>query len=117
MQLRRKPWATLVATAVIVGLLLIPGPDLPKVGIDGLDLVVHAALFATWAALLRWEVGLGWWATVAAGLAFGLASESLQLLAVQRSFSLQDVLADVVGATIGATSWEVAHRGGGTLKS
>jgi VanZ family protein len=67
-------------------------------------------LFATWALLLRSETGLRWWASVAAGLVFGLASEAVQLLAVQRTFSLQDVVADTVGAAIGATAWQLGRR-------
>lgn len=113
MQSRRAPWATLAATGVIVGLLFIPGPDLPQVGVSGADLLVHTALFATWALLLRWEAGVGWFVAVAAGGLFGLASEALQLLAVQRTFSLQDVLADVVGAAVGATAWQIARRRSG----
>ncbi|MFM2438651.1 MAG: VanZ like family [Actinomycetota bacterium] len=109
-QSRRAPWATLAVSALIVGLLLIPGPDLPQVGVGGLDLAIHAALFATWALLLRSETGLRWWASVAAGLVFGLASEAVQLLAVQRTFSLQDVVADTVGAAIGATAWQLGRR-------
>lgn len=85
---------------------MMPGPDVPKVEITHVDLLVHAGLFAAWAGALISAVpavrGRPWTA-IPAALAFGLVTETLQLFAQARSFDLLDVAADTVGAAIAAT--------------
>lgn len=110
------PWATAGVTAVIIGLLLIPGDDLPKVGVQGIDLVVHVTLYCAWGLALQWEFPrLPWWAVLALGAGLGLLTETLQLFAVHRSFSGTDIAADVAGVALAlllARLLEAARRAG-----
>ncbi len=102
----RAIWLLAAVTLVILGSLLMPGPDVPKVEIAHVDLLVHAGLFAAWAGALIAAVpavrGRPWTA-IPAAMAFGLVTETLQLFAQARSFDLLDVAADTVGAAIAAT--------------
>lgn len=108
---RRLPWASVVMTAVIVTALMIPGPDLPKVGFNGIDLLVHLCLFGAWGAAVQWEWAPRWWQQLLLGAAFAVGTETLQTLAVQRTFSVSDIVADFVGVSLGAAlAWAVRQR-------
>jgi VanZ family protein len=91
---RWRPWASVFATAGIVALLMLPGSSVPSVGFKGIDALAHVLLFGTWAVIVQWEL-----LAVAAG--FALATELLQTVAIERSFSVADIAADLVGASLG----------------
>lgn len=98
-------------TAVIVTALMIPGPDLPKVGFNGIDLLVHLCLFGAWGAAVQWEWAPRWWQQLLLGAAFAVGTETLQTLAVQRTFSVSNIVADFVGVSLGAAlAWAVRQR-------
>lgn len=80
---------------------MVPGPAVPSVGFDGIDFIAHVILFGSWGFLLRWEFGLSVRALLLAAVAFALATELLQTLAIERTFSLLDIAADLTGAILG----------------
>lgn len=107
---RRWPWATSLTTLVILGALMMPGPAVPDVGFDGIDLLAHLCLFGAWGAAVVWEWAPRWWVLLVVGLAFAVGTEALQTVAVQRTFSLSDIVADLVGITLGAGLAHLVRR-------
>ena len=88
--------------SLLVSLLVLftPAPDVPQ-GPDGVDKVIHVALFAALAFTGRYAGVPGRW-LVPALLAYGGISEPLQSLpGIDRSTSLADWGADAVGVTLG----------------
>ncbi|MDQ1305606.1 MAG: VanZ family protein [Actinomycetota bacterium] len=111
----RATWLLAAVTLVILGSLLMPGPDVPKVEIAHVDLLVHAGLFAAWAGALIAAVPAVRnrpWTAIPAAMAFGLVTETLQLFAQARSFDLLDVVADTFGAAIAAVVASAVARNG-----
>ncbi|MBL8966890.1 MAG: VanZ family protein [Spirochaetaceae bacterium] len=108
--LRRSGAAGLFATVVVLAALLMPGDDLPEVGLPGLDKLAHVVLFGCWALALRFDRDLfrtrPWLLAAAAG-GFGLCGEVLQLLVPSRSFDLLDLAADLAGGLL-AAAWGAA---------
>jgi hypothetical protein len=99
-----------VAFLVSLAVLFTPGSDVPT-GPPGVDKAVHGLLFAVLALSGRWA---GVRRPVLAGLLVGYAavSEVVQGLApLDRSASVGDVLADVVGLLVGLAVWALLHRG------
>ena len=81
-------------------------PDAPA----GVDKGVHVVLFGALALTGRWA---GVRAVVLAGLlvAYGAVSEVLQATTpLERSGSLADLLADVVGVVLGLGAWALGDR-------
>lgn len=107
---RWRPWASVLATVLILGLLMVPGPSVPDVGFDGIDFVAHVVLFGVWATAVQWEfdpplgVLLGWAAV------FALGTELLQTLAIERTFSVADIAADLTGVLLAAAGWRLLRR-------
>lgn len=81
---------------------MVPGPAVPDVGFDGIDLLAHLGLFGAWGAAVVWEWAPRWWALLVVGVAFAVGTEALQTVAIQRTFSWSDIAADLVGITVGA---------------
>ncbi len=86
---------------------MIPGPSVPSVGFSGIDVLAHILLFAAWAAAVQWEFAFRFGHLMALATGFALATESLQTLAIERTFSMSDIAADLVGAALGGllTRW------------
>jgi VanZ family protein len=105
MYIRRSRLATIVASAAVLVVLLMPGDEVPKVGLPCFDKLVHVLLFFPWALALRFD-----WEgfrkrpvlLVAAVAVAGPLTEALQLLAPGRSFDLLDMAADLAGAALAA---------------
>lgn len=97
-----------VALVAVAWTSLLPPDDLPPdMGIS--DKVVHALAYTALGALavlssIRWPVA------IALVVAFGLLLEILQGLSGYRSFEWADLLADAVGAAVGALLTVVVTR-------
>lgn len=101
-------WLLGVYLIALFGLLLFPigGSRIQLLGI-GADKWMHAALFGGLAIFLRWNLGARRHAVpLSIGLAFvvAFASEAAQGLVSYRSAEWWDLVADLVGATLGALS-------------
>ncbi|MBP6628937.1 MAG: VanZ family protein [Kofleriaceae bacterium] len=99
-----------------------PGDALPPSPMDGLDKLEHALAWLVLAALLAQATaaGRGWRRLVlAVGLAigFGVVDELHQASVPGRDSSLADLVADAIGAGLGATLAARALRRGGAAPS
>ncbi len=93
-----------VTVLVSLAVLFTPGDDVPAAP-PGVDKLVHLALFAALAVAGRWA-GIGVRALGALLVAYAAGSEVVQALApLQRSGSVADWLADVLGAALGLLAW------------
>ncbi|MEI8081403.1 MAG: hypothetical protein WCI74_06105 [Actinomycetes bacterium] len=105
-------------TAVVLTLLLIPGSSVPTVvTVPHIDLVVHVVLFLAWGLALAHDVpavGRNPSLVLPAVLVFGLLSESLQLLASERSFDLLDLAADLIGGALAVVVISIQGHGSHT---
>jgi VanZ family protein len=120
--------ALLIAGAIFVASSL-PRAQLPQVGFPGIDKLEHGLAYALLGAALargwylrrrpgqviRWTTL--WFAAWLLALGYGLSDELHQLLVPGRMFDLADLLADAIGAGIGAAAylWQVSrhvHRHG-----
>lgn len=68
----------------------------------GADKVAHAGAYGVLGALLTVATGRPWLAVLISAL-FGVSDEFHQSFVPQRAADVYDVLADTIGATIGAT--------------
>ena len=98
-----------VVVLVSLAVLFAPADDVPSAP-PGVDKVVHLLLFAALA-------GSGRWAGARAGVlglllvGYGALSEVVQgLSALERSASVADWIADVVGVLVGLLAWAWAGR-------
>jgi VanZ family protein len=97
----------------------LPGKELTEV--EGPDKLVHVVLFAVFGLLWMWDSRERRWAIFFAGLAYAIALEFMQSVAVAgRSGSVSDFMSDAVGLILGLipmvalASWKarVAIRSG-----
>lgn len=96
--------ATIVASVLIIIAVLIPGGNLPSVGIGGFDKMVHIGMFALWIVAVCYDFSLRsshYPLVFAVGLVFSLTTELLQLLVEGRSFDWLDMAADAAGLLVG----------------
>jgi VanZ family protein len=115
--LRSYRWALLWALCILV-LCLLPGRSLPQwdwFDLLSLDKLVHAGMFGTLTVLLagafvqRQATGRFLLLAVGISAAYGLATEFMQgLEALGRRTDLNDMIANTVGAFLGA--WFVTVR-------
>lgn len=96
---------TLLVSALIITAVLIPGPNLPEVGmLGGMDKIVHVIMFSTWALAVRYEFNrpqFRFFLAFLIGVSFSLFTELLQILVEGRSFDWYDLLADAGGLVLG----------------
>lgn len=109
-------WAAILWTVVIFVLLSLPGSSFPEHGILGkwqLDKIVHAGIFGIFVVLWHaWYAmrsssdrqGLlkGAFLFFLAGAAYGAGMEFYQKYFTSREFETADIVADSVGAALGA---------------
>ena len=102
-----------VAVLVSLAVLFAPGSDVPSAP-PGVDKVVHGLLFLALALTGRWA-GIRQSLLGAALVGYAVVSEVVQGLSpLERSASVGDLLADVVGLLVGLALWGlVARRTGG----
>lgn len=96
--------ATVSVSVLIVIAVLIPGEDLPDVGLGGFDKLVHVCMFIVWAVAVRYDLNtkaFPWLLIIFSGLAFSALTEVLQLLVEGRTFDLYDMVADAIGLACG----------------
>ncbi|UOY01586.1 VanZ family protein [Blastococcus sp. PRF04-17] len=108
--LSRGAFAVVVLLSLAV--LFAPADDVPSAP-PGVDKVVHVALFAALALTGRWA-GIEAKALGAGLVCYAALSEVLQSVTpLQRSGSVADWLADVVGVLVGLLCWQwLARRHG-----
>jgi VanZ family protein len=91
-----------------------PAPDPPPFEVAHLDKVAHLLAWAVLAGLCRWALGdrvqarRGLWVSWGLAFGYGLAIEALQAPIATRSAEALDLVADGVGALLGA--WLVGRR-------
>ena len=101
------------AVAVVVSLVVLftPASGVPT-ALDGVDKLVHAALFAALAGTGRWA-GIGAGRLAVALTVYAAGSEVIQGIApLARSGSLADWSADAVGVLLGLALWRLLARRG-----
>lgn len=107
-------YATLIVSAFIVIAVLIPGGNLPDVGLGGMDKAIHIGMFAVWAIAVRYDFNtkpFPFLIVFVAGLFFSALTEVLQLVVEGRSFDLYDMAADAVGVLAGVLVSGVVLKG------
>jgi VanZ family protein len=105
--------ALLIAAGIFAASSL-PRAQLPEVGFPGIDKLEHGLAYGLLGAALArgwrwqrpaWRSLLTWFAAWIAALVYGLGDELHQLLVPGRMFDLADLLADGVGAALGAAAY------------
>ena len=109
---RVKAWALVVLWALVIfGLSSIPGKRIPEVGFTFADKIAHVCIYGVLGALFfrAWRRSLPRPTTsvviaIAAlcALAYGVTDEVHQMFVPNRSSDVMDLLADLVGGTLGA---------------
>ena len=100
-----------VAVLVSLAVLFAPASDVPP-SPPGVDKLVHGALFAALALTGRWA-GVGRSVLAVLLVAYAAVSEVVQGISpLQRSASVADWVADVVGVLLGLALWELRTRRG-----
>lgn len=97
---------TIIAIVLVLIGILMPGDDVPSVGIPHLDKVVHCGMFGfvtlcfNWDVfkvekkLPNWKVSLGW------VIIFAALTEWMQLYVPGRSCDYRDLIADTIGIVL-----------------
>lgn len=96
-------FATLTVSLLIIVAVLMPGDNLPDIRIGGYDKLIHIGMFLLWGLAVRYDftVRFTFVHFLAAGVAFSLMTEVLQIAIEGRSFDVYDMLADVAGLLLG----------------
>lgn len=98
-----------VAVLVSLAVLFAPASDVPSAP-AGVDKVVHVALFAALAFTGRWA-GISGRLLLGLLVGYAVVSEVVQGLPfLDRSVSLADGVADVVGVLLGLLAWAAIER-------
>ena len=91
-----------------------PDPEPPPTDVAHLDKIAHLVAWAILAGLCRWALGpaassqRALWVSWGLAFGYGLAVEALQAPIATRSAEALDLVADAVGALLGA--WIVGRR-------
>ncbi len=91
-----------------------PDPEPPPIELAHLDKIAHLVAWAVLAGLCRWALGKtasskrAFWVSWGLSFGYGLAIEALQAPMATRSAEVLDLVADAVGALLGA--WLVGRR-------
>jgi VanZ family protein len=98
-----KYLAITFSTLLILVAVLLPGSQVPDVGITGIDKLAHITLFGIWITAVRYDFQneFNWLWALAVGLGFSVLTEVLQILVEGRTFDLTDIVADMVGLVLG----------------
>jgi VanZ family protein len=107
--------------ALILFLTLTPGQYLPKVdywSITSIDKYIHFFIFFVQVWLLLWGAGQKrpvlllphYIVPVCMGILFGILIEYIQIMIPHRSFDIQDMIANSIGAVLGAFIFRLASK-------
>lgn len=91
---------TITVSLLIIVAVLIPGSNIPDVGIGGFDKIVHIGMFGLWAVAVRHDFDtepFRFFLVFLAGMLFSILTEVLQLVAEDRTFDIYDMAADGIG--------------------
>jgi VanZ family protein len=93
-----------LASILILIAVLIPGRNIPSVGLAGFDKLVHIGMFASWTLALYYDFrnkSLRYPFVFVIGMLFSLFTEILQVFIEGRTFDWYDLGADAVGIIVG----------------
>jgi VanZ family protein len=98
-----KYWPTAFVTALIWVAVLLPGSNIPDVGISGIDKLAHFTLFFLWSLAVRYDFtkNFKWLIVWIVGLLFSISTEVLQIFVEDRSYDVWDMVADTLGLSVG----------------
>lgn len=108
--LKGYPLTILVIIGILVAVLM-PGSDVPSVGIPHMDKVVHFSMFAILTLCFTWEYNKinhqlpPYSKGVVGFILLALLTEGLQVFAPGRSCDIRDLLCDSLGILI--TKWGI----------
>lgn len=106
---------TMISVLLILGAIMMPGDDVPSVGIPNLDKVVHCGMFGFVTLCFYWEYFKAVSKTpqflISTGclVAFGGLTEIIQIYIPGRSCDYRDLIADSIGIllAIGVSRWAI----------
>lgn len=103
---------TIGCTLLILVAVLLPGSNVPDVGVAGIDKVAHFVLFAIWVIALRRDFGgnFKWHWGFLIGLFFSVLTEVAQIVVEGRSFDVTDIVADACGLLFGLLTGPLVLR-------
>jgi len=97
-------YPTFLISLLIIIAVLIPGKNLPDVGVGGYDKVIHMGMFLLWALAVRYDFDtkpFRYIVFLVTGLLFSVLTEVLQLVVEGRGFDVYDMVADTTGLVAG----------------
>lgn len=96
-------YATLTVSLLIIVAVLMPGRNLPDIGIGGYDKLIHVGMFLLWGLAVRYDfnVRFRFVPFLLAGIIFSLLTEILQISIEGRTFDVYDMWADFAGLFLG----------------
>lgn len=97
---------TIISVILVLIAILMPGDDVPSVGIPNIDKVVHCGMFGFVTLCFYWDYYMAekkmphliW--TIVAVIAFGGLTEIMQACTPSRSCDYRDLIADTVGTIL-----------------
>ncbi len=98
---------TILVTAVILIIIILPGSSVPDVGfIPGIDKFAHFLLFLGWTVAMQndFDFRPKWYVIILIGATFSALTEVIQIGIDGRSFDINDWLADLAGLVFGVAN-------------
>jgi VanZ family protein len=97
---------TIISAILILIAVLMPGQNVPQVGVPGIDKIIHFSMFGVLTLCFYFEYSRHqkklprFFNTVLMIGAFGLLTEVMQLFTDSRSFDMRDLAVDLAGILI-----------------
>lgn len=94
---------TIISVILVLIGILMPGDDVPSVGIPHLDKVVHCGMFGCVTVCYYWDYYKAYkkvpylWITIVSVVLFGVLTEIMQTYVPGRSCDYRDLIADTTG--------------------
>ena len=113
MQKIKQYKCTLAVVILILSAILMPGDNVPNVGIPGIDKFVHFGMFFTLSGtfclehIRQYRCMPSIFLTFLSLFIFAFMTEVLQLLAINRSFDFKDLGADTIGFVGALLLWKI----------
>lgn len=112
----KKYKLTIITIVLIFIAILMPGQDVPEVGIQGIDKIVHFTMFGVLTLCFYWEYihskgkapqFMMTWLSLEA---FAYLTEIMQLFANGRSYDMKDFIADSIGILLGLAFFKLLGK-------